>query len=275
MRILITGVSGFIGSNIYNVLKKNHEVYGIATNMKFSEESVILTDLLNLEETKRELEKRKVFEVDILIHLAAILAVKDNLNDIEVLNQNNRLSYNAGQLAKYLKVKKIINFSSSSVYPNIDGEFSEESQINPSKNADAFYGLSKYSSEVILDKIAGDNISVSHLRCSMVFGKGVNSDRLWPVMEKELKDRNTITVYGNGERLINQIHISSLVGVVSRFIEENNKGVYNINEETISVKELAERLLREKGNQNSKIVEVESGNRYKFRLSNKKYEQLK
>lgn len=275
MRILITGVGGFIGSNIYNVLKQNHEVYGIATNSKFSKQSVILSDLLNLEETKRELEKQKVFEVDILIHLAAILALKDNLNDIEVLNQNNRLSYNAGQLAKHLKVKKIINFSSSSVYPNIDGEFSEESQINPSKNADAFYGLSKYCSEVILDKIAGESIPVSHLRCSMVFGEGVNSNRLWPVMEKELTERNTITVYGNGERLINQIHVSTLAGIVLRFIEENLVGVYNINEETISVKELAERLIREKGNQNSKIVEVESGSRYKFRVSNKKYNQLK
>jgi nucleoside-diphosphate-sugar epimerase len=273
MRILIAGASGFLGTTIFNALQVKYEVYGLAIDKNI--DKVFNCDLIDLENTKNVLAQNGILKVDVLIHLAAILADKDNLNDIGVLNKNNILSKNIAFLASHLNAKKIINFSSSSVYPNIDGEFNENSKVDPTANTDAIYGLSKFNSEVIINKFSESDKLITHLRSVMVYGKGVNPTRIWPVMEQELMQKNTITVFGSGKRLINQIHMSSLITVLEKFIINDYPGVYNISDETISMKDLALRIIKEKGNKDSKVIEVEKGNTFQFVVNADKYKALK
>lgn len=268
MKILITGASGFIGKHLAETLSLLNEVYGMdAFKDEKSKIKTLTANLLDIDNCKKVCKDNDFTHADVIVHLASVLADSLNLCDVDVLNKNNNLSVNIADLAVFLGVKKVINFSSSSVYPNISGVFSEISEINPAVNTDAIYGLSKFNSEVILQKmLLSEKIILSNLRCAMVYGEGVNKTRIWPVMDAELKEKNTITVFGNGERLINQIHTSKLTEIVKKFIDSDYAGVYNVSEETISLYELAERIIKQHGNAESKIVKIEKGNTSKFSL---------
>ncbi|MCA6436319.1 MAG: NAD(P)-dependent oxidoreductase [Bacteroidetes bacterium] len=269
-RIIITGANGFIGSHLVSKLVNKYHVIGIdhhSTGKSGNYHQINLLDV-DVEQFQHK------WEGDVFIHLASVMANAQNLIDISVVNQNNTMSFNAANLAVQLKCKHFINLSSSSVYPNINGIFTEDSIIDPSQNTDAFYGLSKFNSEVIIDKLLMGRLKVTHLRSSMIYGEGVNSSRIWPVMEKELKEQNTVTVYGNGERLINQLHINSLLSIIENVIVRSITGKYNIKDETISTKKLAERIISQKGNPESKIVLINEGNMSKFELDNSKYNSL-
>lgn len=277
MKILITGASGFIGNHLFDYLSIDHEVYVLVKKNKVSryQKNAIHEDLLVLPNLIEAFDRAKLKDIELIIHTASILADAQNLDDINVLNSNNILHYNVAQLAKFLNCKRLINFSSSSVYPNIDGLFSEESIPNPAPNKDAFYGLSKFNGEVILDaQLLTTGVKITHLRCGMIYGEGVNKTRIWPVMEQELKDRNTITVFGDGKRLINQIHIDQLKKLVAKVIEEQLLGIYNIKAETISMFDLAKRISHEKGNSESKIILKQEGTSLSFILDCNKLEKI-
>lgn len=276
MKILITGSSGFIGKHLTEVLSVENEIYGIDTfELRNSKIKTVAADLLDIDQCKRIFREKQISQVDVIIHLASVLANSANLNDADVLNYNNTLSSNIASLAMILGAEKIINFSSSSVYPNMTGTFNESSQIDPSVNPDAIYGLSKFNSEMIIKKmLSAEKICLSNLRCVMVYGEGVNKTRIWPVMEAELKDKNTITVFGNGERIINQIQIKKLGEIVKKFVNGRYEGTYNISEENISLYALAERIIKQKGNTESKIVKVEKGNTSKFIVDISKLKKL-
>jgi len=269
-RIIITGANGFIGSHLVSKFSNEYHVIGIDHHSTGKSENYYQINLLEVDFEKYQGK----LEVDVFIHLASVMADAQNLNDISIINQNNTMSFNAANLAVQLKCKHFINLSSSSVYPNVNGVFTEVSTIDPSQNPDAFYGLSKFNSEVIIDKLLKDQLKVTHLRSSMIYGEGVNSSRIWPVMEKELMEQNTVTVYGNGERLINQLHVNSLSTIISKVIVQSITGKYNIKDETISIKRLAERIISQKGNPESKIVLKSEGNKNKFELDNSKFNSL-
>jgi len=52
-----------------------------------------------------------------------------------------------------------------------------------------------------------------------------------PVMLKELKEKNVITVFGNGEKITNFIYIDKLLSAVNFFIENNSESIFNIDDE--------------------------------------------
>lgn len=269
MRILITGINGFVGKHLFHFLKeKKHEVYGIyRSGIPFSE-NCYQADLTNQEETKSLFDVSLNNKIDVVIHTASVMANSNNLIDLSVIHYNTVMAKNIANAIKSSNTKQLINFSSSSVYPNIDGSFSETSELNPSKNSDCFYGISKLNSELIFDYFLNNSsIKTLHLRIAMIYGKGMNETRLIPVLENELAKTNTLTLYANGERYINQIHIDKLCGYVELFLLNREHGVFNVGDEFISTKEIAENILKQKGNKSSKIVLKQEGNKNKFQLN--------
>lgn len=278
MKILITGASGFVGRNLVNFFEEKHQVYALSRHVDYSSERVrfIKGDLSNLTELLELFSTSEFRGFDLIMHTASILADSSNLNDINVLNSNNILNHNVALLAIQVNCRRMINFSSSSIYPNIDGVYNERSIPNPALNRDAYYGLAKLNGEVLLDAhLLEKGILVTHLRLPMIYGPGVRDCRIWPVMEKELLENNVITVYGEGRRLINQIHINELFAILTEIIEKNLDGVYNLKAETLSILDLAKKIISEKGNENSRIQIENNGSKVRFELDCSKWESLK
>ena len=242
MNILITGAGGFIGSHLSNVLEKENKVFRVFYPSNYIEGqstfSVNLTDVSTVKKLTKDLSKQ--VKIDVLIHLASKMALLNNIEDVGLLKENIIITENITTIVKAIKARIFINFSSMAIYPNITGSFSENSLPEPQKNSDCLYGLSKFCSEVMIDfLLRNTNIRILHLRISQVIGKGMYDDRIIPVMLNELKNNNTITVFGDGERKSNFIELNILSDKIEYFLNNEVSGIYNVGNMNISYYELA------------------------------------
>ena len=146
----------------------------------------------------------------------------------------------------------VINFSSIAVYPNMDGEYYEDSEIRPSINNDGLYGLSKFCGENILDLMCKET-DIINLRISQVYGNGMKKDRIFSIMKKELEETNIISVFGNGRRISGFIEVNTLVDKVMLFMHNKITGIFNISAENLSYRDLASRIISQFGDKKSSI----------------------
>lgn len=257
MNILITGTNGFIGKNLSQKLKKKYKIYYLTKNEFYSrKKNRIKCDLLKKKHINLLIKEK--LKLDIIIHTASILASSSTLESISLLKHNILIYENLVLVINKFNPKQVINLSSIAVYPNKDGVFDETSQVRPSVNNDCLYGLSKFIGENILDfKCSKSNIL--NLRIAQVYGSGMRSDRTYEIMKKQLKDKNTISVYGMGRRVSGFIHIDSLVSKIKFCIKKNLNGIFNVGDENLSYKQLAQKVIVESGNLNSQIKLLDEG----------------
>ena len=286
MNLLITGANGFVGSFLAEKLSAKHLIINIKReNNNNHQDNTILADLVkenSVEKIVNEISQ-KYSQIDVIIHLAARMASSQNIEDISVLHENNQISINLAKLAQKLNVKRVINFSSMSVYAYVDGIFDEKTLPNPVFNTDAIYGISKLNSEYLLDFFLRKTaINAFHLRIAMIYGENMPANRIIPMMKKELEETNIISIWGNGERILNLISLDYLYQIIDFFIEKQqlaifNNDIFNVVEKQISMKDLAQEIVQKYGNNNSKVsfIEKMATNASKFFLDGTKMKALK
>jgi len=272
MNILITGAGGFIGTHLYNHLKKTHDITRIfSSTQPVGTKNGYSVDLTKRPDVENLTQNLSTTRFDAVIHLASKMASPESIENISILKENVDMIDNMVLMLKRLKPEVVIHFSSMAVYPNTSGLFYEDSLPMPQKNLDCLYGFSKLTSEVILDfLLRKEYIRLVHLRVAQVYGEGMRQDRIIPVMCKELEEKNTITVYGNGERQSCFIEINKLVEKVDYFMQNKLDGVYNVGDENISYFDLAEKIIEQFGNNESTIIRNAQGNKEKFNLDTSK-----
>jgi|TARA_B100001964_G_C14239316_1_gene604153 nucleoside-diphosphate-sugar epimerase len=277
MNILVSGSSGFVGKNLCNHLIKKNNVVGIYNKNKNN--SIIDKIKLDLCKNLKTSYLKKIFigqKIDIIIHLAGLLANKKNIKNFNLFQNNIKITKNLINISEIIKPKKFINFSSMAIYPNINGIFDEKYKFLLNTNTDFLYGFSKYCSEILFENYLNKSkkINLVHLRVSQIYGKGMNQSRIIPIMKKELKSINSITVFGNGLRISNFIHIDRLKNYMDFILSQNLKGVYNIGDENISYLNLAKKIIKDDGNKKSIIFKINEGNRNKFILNTNKFNKI-
>lgn len=257
MNILITGTKGFIGRHLSKKLIIDHNVFFIENGKDYTRSiNKFNINLLNEEHIKLLLEEE--LDIDLIIHTASRLA-SSNLEDMSLLKDNILMYENLTKIINKFSPKQVINLSSIAVYPNLDGNYTEQSEIKPSVNSEGLYGLSKFVGENILDLLCKEPNTL-HLRLAQVHGDGTRSNSIFEVMKKELSESNTISVYGNGRRISAFIHIDSLIDKIIFFSNRKDlNGIFNLSDENLSYLELAQRIIKKHGNKKSKIELVNKG----------------
>ena len=244
MRILITGGNGFIGKSIVESLNNNENQITIL-------DSQINADLpSNIKQIKgdfrdKELLNENLFEVDLVIHLAALLGV-DLCEDLakETLDANGREACDFFDLCKKMKVKKIIYTSSSEIYGNIENA-KEDSRVSPKSD----YAIAKLYSERYLRSIANPSFKAYALRLFSIYGKNQRDDFVISRFMKLAKTNQKLNIYGLGDQIRAFCHISDLVNAINLCIDYFPKiesfCLLNIgnDSEPISILELAKKIL--------------------------------
>lgn len=178
MRILITGVHGFVGGNLVKALKEDNEIYGLDI-IAPEKDGVIKTYSWN------EFERRDIPEVDAVIHLAGKAHDTKNRSKAQVyFDVNTGLTQKIYDYFRNSFAKKFVFFSSvKAAADQVAGDILTEEVVPSPKGP---YGESKIKAEeYILGKWPADK-SVYILRPCMIHGPGNkgNLNLLYNVVKK-------------------------------------------------------------------------------------------
>ena len=167
MHIFITGIAGFLGSNLAEYyLKKNFKVSGcdnlVGGSLDNIDQNKINFFKANCEDF--EMMKKITKNVDILCHAAAYAHEGlSSFSPVLITNNNVAGSVSVFTAAIINKVKRIVYCSSMARYGNIKIPFKEEDELKPVDP----YGVSKVAAENILKILSKThgveyNIAVPH-----------------------------------------------------------------------------------------------------------------
>ena len=112
LKILITGVNGYIGNCLYHFLKGKFKVVGIDKE-SVSKNTIYRCNILNTKKLEQILYKTKP---EIVIHLAAQSLVDETINKEKYYNNNVVATNRLLRSMKKSNVKKIIFSSTAAVY---------------------------------------------------------------------------------------------------------------------------------------------------------------
>lgn len=258
-KTLITGVAGFIGSNLaHDLLAKGHHVVGV-DNMSQGEK-INLEPLLsnpNFEmhyvDIRDEAELRKAAEgCKTLVHLAAY-KIPRYTDALDTLLINGFGSENVMKVAVDLGAK-VVAASTSDVYgKNPDVPFNENSNLvigNPDVKRWA-YAISKMFEEQMMFAYK-ERYGIPVVALRFFGGYGPNQNLTWwggpqSVFINKALDNEEIEVHGDGKQTRSFTFISDHVNGIARTVEMDaaNNLVFNLgNTREISINDLAKLIWR-------------------------------
>ncbi len=213
MRILITGVAGFIGSNLADrLLKEGHTVIGI-DNLTYGLRGQVPSNVIFHQLDIRSQKIRPLFRrIDAVFHLAAKNCIDDCQRDpVAAADMNITGFINVLEAARLNGLPKVIYAESSALYENSQIYPTPESEVHPS----SFYALSKWSDMIWADgyrRFFG--LRTTALRYFCVYGPRQDYRRTIPpamsaFIIKLLKGKCPI-IYGTGEKKRDFVHIDDI-----------------------------------------------------------------
>lgn len=221
MKILITGINGFVGKILKQALgDRGHLVYGL--DISSDSEHVFAVDIRNYLAVKETVLK---IDPDLIIHLAAISRVDfENVNDIYEINVNGTLN-----LLKTCALAKnkipFIFVSSSQVYgnPNLkDGQMIREEFLLVPVN---HYGASKAAAENIALAFHRENgLPLTIVRPFNHTGAGQTVNFVVPKIVKAFKMKNQELHLGNIDTIRDFLDVRDVVNAYVKLIENFKDG---------------------------------------------------
>ena len=233
MKILITGVAGFIGSNLADLLiKNNFDVIGI-DDLSYGVPEQIPKGVVFHQEDIRDEKIHNLFsEVEYVFHLAAKNSIIDCENDpIETSDINVNGTINIFNAALKKNVKKVIYAESSAVYEGSKNLPSKESDVSPN----SIYAKSKMETNRIANEyFESKGLVTTGLRYFNVYGPRQDYRRTIPPVFSAfiinlLKGKQP-TIFGDGSKKRDFIYVEDVNDFHLMCIKNSNTNneVFNI-----------------------------------------------
>jgi nucleoside-diphosphate-sugar epimerase len=202
MKIIITGSSGFIGTNF---IKHTQDI------------NIVEVDLLT----------QKILDIDFTnidsaLHLAALVHQMKGAPEQEYFKINRDLAYDVAKKAKSQGVKHFVFMSTAKVFgESTTGKIAwdENSDCNP---LDA-YGRSKYEAEKLLMGLQDEFFKVAVVRSPLVYGVGVKGN-----MYKLINLVKTLPILplGGINNRRSMVYVGNLVALLEHIIKAQASGVF-------------------------------------------------
>tara|TARA_B100000963_G_C22636737_1_gene678016 strand:- start:3642 stop:4613 length:972 start_codon:yes stop_codon:yes gene_type:complete len=241
LKILITGVAGFIGFRLAEkLLKKGHFVIGLDNlNNYYSvklkiERLKILEDYklfnfkkINLNNKQSINYLKKIKKIDVIYHFAAQAGVRYTLSNPEKYFNDNIISFiNLLELVKLNKKTKFFFASSSSVYGDQKiFPLNENLKLNE-KN---IYGFSKKINEIMCESYSRIyKIKIIGLRFFTVFGEWGRPDMLIFKYIKSNLDKKIFILNSNGQHFRDFTYIDDVLSILEKLLYLKIKKNYDI-----------------------------------------------
>jgi UDP-glucuronate 4-epimerase len=250
MKVLITGVAGFIGANTAEkLLNDGHKIVGVdslssyyATDLKqYRLESLLNYDkfsFLNFDlcDIKKLNETFSTFEPDLVIHLAAQPGVRLPIERLQPYVESNLVGFsNVAQAALIHRTCVFIYASSSSVYGDCETlPFREDEKGIKPKN---FYGATKLANEIMIAALLkAQNVTTRAvgLRFFTVYGPKGRPDMAYFKMANSFKRMQPFNLYGDGSAVRDFTYIDDVSIAITKLIShamalpEGSHEIFNI-----------------------------------------------
>ena len=230
MKILITGVCGFVGTNLVRALSPNHTIYGL---------DLILEDRPGVEKiySWEDLEHGLIPDVDAIVHLAGKAHDTKNSALADVyFAVNTKLTQKMYDYFLASSARKFLFFSSAKAAADrVDGILTEDvipAPVGP-------YGESKIRAEAYIMSNLQQGKDVYILRPCMIHGPGNkgNLNLLYSVVSKGIP-----WPLGSFDNLRTSTSVDNVAFVVSNLLTRDiPTGIYNMgDDEPLSTNELVE-----------------------------------
>lgn len=234
MRVLCTGVLGFIGSHFARyMIKQNFQVIGVNR----------LGDTKNLSRIQ-DLQANANFklvyadltgdisgileDVDVVVNFAAKTHVDHSIVDPEPFIRSNILgTYKLIEQARKYKIKKYIQISTDEVYGSImKGYADEKSPLNPTNP----YSACKASADMLVNSYVHTfKLPAVVVRCENNYGIYQHPQKAVPTfIRKALKNEN-LPIYGDGKHRRMWLYVEDFCSAIQYAIDHGKIGeVYNV-----------------------------------------------
>ena len=247
MRILITGVAGFIGYHLTKrLLNDNNQIIGIDNINDYYDQTLKYARLNNLKEIKKNFEFQKVdlcnkkeldsifdkFKPSIVINLAAQAGVRYSIENPDAYLNSNLIGFmNIIENCKKFKLQHFLYASSSSVYGgNKNMPFSELDNVD---HPVSLYAATKKANELIAHSYSHlFDIPSTGLRFFTVYGPWGRPDMALFLFTKAIIEGNPINVFNNGKMIRDFTYIDDVIESISRLINKPpTKGDFLVDKE--------------------------------------------
>ena len=222
--ILITGITGLLGSHLSEELSKlGHTIYGVTRRIysKANYETVVVD--LSSDWKTNELPTK----IDVIYHLAQ----SDKFRDFpagapDVFQVNINSSAKLLDYAKKAGVKSFIYASSGGVYGNGNKPFVENEPIVPFGELGYYLG-SKACAEILVQSYASE-LQVIIFRPFFVYGKSQNRSMLIPRLFDNVATGKPVHLSSGDGIKINPIHVNDAVKVLTASLHTSESRTYNM-----------------------------------------------
>jgi nucleoside-diphosphate-sugar epimerase len=241
MRILLTGSSGQIGTNLaLRLLADGHHIFGVdkRVNGWTDEFNTLLQDLAGHYAPFRGGMNGVEYErVDLVVHLAAHAKVHQLVREPQRALENAMMTFNVLEYCRALELPLVFS-STREVYGDVH-RFEEYDEAS----ADFAFTESPYSAS----KIASEAFIYSYAKCyglrylvfrfSNVYGRYANDlarmERVIPLFIHLLSHGEPITVYGGDDKVLDFTYIDDCIDGIARGVERLADG--RVANETINL----------------------------------------
>lgn len=240
MKVIITGITGFIGANLAKKLvKNNYEVYGFVQHVVGRDMSaldeikdkihLITCDIRDSHAVRNSIKK---INPDIILHLAALSPVRmsfENQFSVQDVNYTGTINISESLMELYGPNKvRLVVASTAEVYGIQEKEqpFTEDLRLEPSSP----YAVSKAAMDMyvrMLHKVYGFNVVI--MRSSNTFGRNYDSSFFTEYIITQMLEGKDIHI-GAPDSVRDYMYIDDHVnGYLLAMLNEEAKGqIFNI-----------------------------------------------
>ena len=252
MKILITGVGGFIGFHLAeNLLKKGHTIIGVDNLNNYYDVNLKKDRIKNLKNLKKKfiffkddisgskfVNKFLLKDFSYIINLAAQAGVRYSIENPHAYVSSNLVGFvNIIELAKKKKIKHLLYASSSSVYGYSKKELYEET--DRVDHPIQLYAATKRSNELIAHSYSSlFDLPTTGLRFFTVYGTWGRPDMSIFLFVKNIIEKKPINIFNFGKHERSFTYVDDIVnGICSLINKIPKKQITKKNKKVLRVDE--------------------------------------
>ena len=236
VKVLVTGGTGFIGSNFVHYLLKKHPDTEVTVldKLTYAGRKENLQDVLSKirfikgDIAKKEDVAKAAKDCDYIVNFAAETHVDRSIVEAGTFVLTDVLgTYNLLETARKLDISKFEQISTDEVYGHIkEGSFREEDKLNP-RNP---YSASKAGAELLCRSYFETyGLPVVVTRSSNNYGPYQHPEKLIPKTIIYALENKLIPVYGTGENIRDWLYVEDNCEAIDAVLHKGTEGeAYNI-----------------------------------------------